>query len=227
VASDSKAKTDSWIQATGAEYAYAYGRGKLFGQVGARAYPSAVLVDATGTILYAGRPAGISDVMVSEAVQSALSIPIFDWPKELKSAASSLQKGKLGDALEKVVAKGDAHVAVTDSLRSMIEGRVGALRDAQSEGDWLRVATTGKDLVKSLEGLDEGKEVRAILAELKADKEAQVILKAQAKIAGFFEKRISSSKAAGVRKKIKKIAERFPADSVVARDAKRALKRLQ
>lgn len=214
------------MESTGGEYAYAYGKGKLFSQVGAGGYPHALLVDSTGTIIYQGHPSGINEGLVAKAVETALAVPLYEWPDDLKKAAKSLRKGDLGKALSAVEAKGEAHAVIAASLQKMVEGRVAAVQKAADTGDWLAVKTSGETLADAVKGRPEADAVDALLDLLKKG-DAKDILKAQEKIEKIFDRDIKSKQYEGLQKKINKIAEDFPANAAVQRDAERAQGRLR
>ncbi|QDV05264.1 hypothetical protein Poly30_07600 [Planctomycetes bacterium Poly30] len=226
MASDSKDKTDEFIESTGAKYAYAYGTGKLFKDVGATGYPLILLVDSGGTILFQGDASKLDESLIAKAVETALTVPLYEWPDDLRKAASSLRKGDLGRALTEVEDAGETHAKIAGSLQGMIEGRLTAVRRAADAGDWLAVKTLGDALTGAIEGRPEVDVVEALLARLKED-DAKDILKAQEQIAKIFERDIKAKQFETLQKKIDRIAEDFPAESVVRRDAEHAHKRLR
>ena len=188
-----------------------------------KATPYAMLVGPAGTILYQGDPREMDETLITDALSTALQVPLYDWPAEVDDAKEAFQEGNLADALSKA----EADPKIQEAVRAVIDGRVGRLRESAEIGDWLSVDERGKDLADALEGLPEETELRELLKELKSNKEAKKALSAQRQIAKLLAKKVTSSKVDGVLKKAEKIAEDFPADSGVGRDAARAKARLE
>jgi len=227
VTSESPSQTEPWVAKHGMKYAYAYDKGSaLFRGVGATGYPSAVLVDAKGTIVYAGHPASINDGVIEKALDGALSKPIFEWPKELGGVAKLIRKGDLGAAVAEVQKLGEAHADIAKAVQGMVAGRVTALEKARDAGDWLAVETSGKALLKGLGKLPEAEQVKAILDALDKDKGAQEILKAQEKIAKIFAGELKKNQFDKVQKDLDKIREDLPG-TAAARDALAGLEKLK
>lgn len=194
--------------------------------MGAGGYPHALLVDSTGTIIYQGHPASINDGLIEKAIETALTVPLYEWPDDLKKAASSLRKGDLGKALGEVEKEGEAHAAIAASLQKMIEGRLALVQKSADAGDWLAVKTSGEALADAIKDRPEAKAVDALLDRLK-ESDAKDILKAQEKLEKIFERDIKAKQFESLQKKIDKIAEDFPTGSAVHRDAARAHARLR
>ena len=227
VASESESLTTPWIEKTGATYAYAFDSSKALMQaVGAKGFPSAVLINASGEIVYAGHPARITDDIVASAVSGALSKPLFEWPSELSKAAKLASKDKLGAAIAAIEKKGDGFGEYAAALISTATQQLNAVKAAAEGSDWLYVETQGKALAESLSGRPEVAEIEALLAELKGDKAAKAVLKAQKSLAKMFVKPISKKMAPKLADKARKIAEEFPGTGA-QRDAERAIAKLK
>ena len=110
-------------------------------------------------------------------------------------------------------------------MRGMVTGRVKVLERAVAEQDWLRVETLGAELEKALKKMPEGERVRAVLVGLKADKEAQSVLKAQKKVAKLIDGGVKKSKRDRVKKELKKIRDDYPG-TAAERDARKAIESL-
>ncbi len=225
--SESPSQTEPWVAKHGMKYAYAYDKGSaLFRGVGASGYPSAVLVDAKGTIVYAGHPGSINDSVIEGALDGALATPIFEWPKELGGVAKLIRKGDLGGAVTELAKLGEAHADVAKAVQGMVTGRVAALEKARDAGDWLAVESNGKALLKGLGKLEEAAKVKEILDALDKDKDAQEILKAQQKIEKIFAGEIKKNQFDKVKKDLDKIREDLPG-TAAARDALAGLEKLK
>lgn len=227
VTSESASSTEPWIAEHGVEFAYAYDKSKaLMRGVGATSLPSSVLVDALGNIVYLGHPSSITDSIVKEALEGALTTPLYEWPKELSGIAKDVRKGDLGSAVLDIEKLGDAHAAFATELRGMVKARVGAVEKARDAGDWLKVETLGEPLAKGLGKLEEAQQVDAILDALDKDKGAQEILKAQKKIAKHFAGDVKKNMYDRIERDLEKICDEYKG-TAAERDARNGLERLK
>ena len=188
-----------------------------------KATPYAMLVGPSGTILFQGDPRKMDEALITDALPTALQVPLYDCPVEVGGAKTAFHSGKQAEALSKA----EADPKIKEAVRAVIDGRVERLREAAKIGDWMSLDDHGGDLADAIKSLPEEAELRELLKELKSNKEAKKALKAQRQIAKLFAKKITSSKVDGVMKKVEKIASDFPADSGVGRDAARAKARLE
>lgn len=227
VTSESVSNTEPWVEKHEMKYAYAYDKSSaLFRGVGATGYPSAILVDPSGNIVYLGHPASISAELIKGALDGALTTPLYEWPKELSGVAKSIRKGAFGDAVEGLAKFGETHADIAAAVAGMVKARVAAVEKARAAGDWLRVETLGEDLVKGLGKLEEAAQVKEILDALDKDKDAQAILKAQAKIAKAFAGDLKKNQMDKVQKDLEKIRDGMPG-TAAERDARAGLERLK
>jgi hypothetical protein len=227
VTSESASSTEPWVKEHGMEYAYAYDKSKTLARsVGATSLPSAILVDATGNIVYLGHPGSVTAAMIEAALDGALSKPLFEWPKELNGVAKDVRKGDFGDALAELEKLGDAHADIAAELRGLVKGRVAQVEKARDAGDWLRVETLGEPLAKGLGKLEEAATVQAILDTLDKDKAAKEILKAQQKVAKIFAGDVKKNQFDKVERDLGKIVEEF-AGTAAERDARAGLEKLK
>ena len=227
VASESESLTTPWIENTGAKYAYAFDKSRaLMKAVGAKGFPSAVLINASGEIVYAGHPARITDDVVASAVTGALPTPLFDWPDELSKASKLVAKDKLADAIAAIEKQDERFGEYAELLVTMASQKVAALKAAAEGSDWLYVDTQGKALASSLKGRPEVAEIEAVLDQLKGDKDAKAVLKAQKNVAKMFAKPVSRKMAPKLSEKARRIADDFPGTGA-ERDALRAIEKLK
>jgi hypothetical protein len=100
------------------------------------------------------------------------------------------------------------------------------IQAAQEDQDWLRVDELGDRMMDTFKGLPQREEVEQIVDALKADKEAQEILKAQERVAKVFSKDIKKKHIEKLQKDLQKIADEYP-DTAAARDAKAGIEDLE
>lgn len=226
VASESESQTDPWIEKTGARYPYAFDHSKkLMREVGARGFPSAVVVDAQGNIAFAGHPSRINASVLKPLLEGALKTPMYDWPKSCSKVAKALRKGKLGDAIKASAKIEEEHPEIAAAVVGMADGRLSSMEKAAKDGDWLKVESIGESLKDAVKVWEGGEQVTALLAELKGDKEAQAILKAQKKIVKLTAGKVNASRFEKIKKELEKIRDKH-AGTAAERDARAAIERL-
>lgn len=195
------------------EYGYAYDKKlELMNAFGLRGFPSALLVDPDGVVVWKGHPGALNDAAIEPYLAGTLSTPLFDWPDEAKAVKKAFVKGDMKKALE-AAAKLEGDFDAAAEIRAVISGKVEALRAAKEQGNVLGACELAKDLTKRLSGLPEADEAKAILAELKKDKACQTVLKAQKEIAKIREDAAELRKKKDADKlidKLRKVMEKNP-----------------
>ncbi len=178
--------TEKWIAEKGAKYGYAYDKGGKFARsCGVSGIPHAMLVDASGKVVFDGGPSQINEDMVRGALTGALKTPLWELPKPFAKARGAVTKGELGVALKEAEAlkqdAANAEIANTlaEAIKGMITGTLTGADALATEGDWLGAQREWKRLVKSAKGLPEEAAANAKLAELGTNADAKKGIKAQ------------------------------------------------
>lgn len=219
VTGETAEKTDPWCEENGVKYPYAYETtSQLFKGLKCKGYPSAVLINPQGNVVWAGHPASINSSIISKHIKGADKTPVAvravarGWPPSAKGVKKWLGKqllGKAMDAANKLAATNEDCKVVVESLLELIDGKVAEVKAMRDEGDFLGVLKACKSAKKSLAGLPQGGEMEAIAKEVSADADAKPVIKAQkavAKIKASFAK-IKKKKDVDSRvKKLRKIA---------------------
>ena len=150
-------------------------------------FPSALLVDPSGLVVWKGHPGNLKGSDIEERLGAALKTPLFDWPDEAKSARKAFAKGQMKKALEAArdVEAGDLDIAA--EIQAVITGKIAALRAASERGDYLGVLDLGDRLKKELSGLPEGDEAKGLIDAVKDQDDFKAVVKAQKKIAKLRE----------------------------------------
>jgi hypothetical protein len=182
VTDEGKKDTEGFVSSTGMKYGYAYDKGgKLKTFFGVSGIPHAALIDPTGKVVWDGHPAELSPEILNKYLVGALPKPMWEWPASAGPARSALQKGKLADALaaSAKIPEADGGSAIKTALEAMIKSRVSAMQADFTAGNFLSAKDSATDLQKALEGLPEKAEADKTLADIKANADAEKIMKAQ------------------------------------------------
>lgn len=185
VTDESVSLTEPWISANKAEYAYAYDNGgKLSRFFGVNSIPRAVVVDASGTVIFNGHPAQIDDGVLAKAVVGAIEKPMWEWSGASKGVKAALIKGDFKTALElaEKLGEADGGPKILAAVQGMVKAKVEAMRGAQAKGDFLGAQTAAQKLEKQLAGMPEGAEAAKIAADIAADPNALKVIEGQKKV---------------------------------------------
>lgn len=226
VTDESVSLTEPWISANKAEYAYAYDKGgKLSGFFGVDSIPRAVVVDATGTVLFNGHPASLDESVIARAVTGALTKPLWEWTGAAKGVKAALLKRDYRTALDLAAKLGEADEGpeILAVVQGMVRSKVDALRGAQAKGDFLGARTAATSLQKELAGLPEAEEAAKIAAAIAADPQALEIIKGQEKLARIVgkEPRKTKERLAAI-EDLRKLKQAYPG-TFVAQEADRLI----
>jgi thiol-disulfide isomerase/thioredoxin len=186
VTDEAASLTEPWISAHKAEYAYAYDKGgKLSRHFGVNSIPRAVIVDASGTVLFNGHPAQVDEALLARAVSGALPKPLWEWSGGAKGVKSALLKRDFKAALDLAGKLGDADDGpqILAAVQGMVRSKVEAMQAAHARGDYLGARTAAELLQKELAELPESAEAARLAAEIAADPKALEIIKGQEKLA--------------------------------------------
>src|SRR5262245_46170707 len=174
-------------------YGYAYDKGgKLKSWAGVAGIPHALLLDAGGKVVWEGHPGELPEDVVKRATTGALTKPMWEWPAAAKDVRAALLKHAYSDALAKLAKLGDGGdmAPIKAAVQGMVTSRVGAMKASLAEGDLYAASEDANELVKSLEGLPEKADAEKVLADIKADKDSDKVIKAQKKLAETLEKKL-------------------------------------
>ena len=183
--SEGAKRTEAWIEAKGAKFAYAYDRGGLAKQLGVRGIPASFLVGPDGKIVWQGHPSGVNDALVTKHLEGALTKPLYEWDGAAKKIKSAFLDGQFGKALAeaaKLAEKDPFGEEAGRIVRQVLESRVASLEAAIEKGDVLTAYEGAKALAKGLKGLPEQDRVEAISKRISKDKELRAQMKAQEKV---------------------------------------------
>jgi hypothetical protein len=197
VTDEPKKDTDDFVEKTGAKYAYAYDKGgKLKARFGVSGIPHALLVDPSGKVVWAGHPASLNAKVIEQHLTGALTKPMWEWSASAKDAKAALQKRKYADALAAAakIPEAEQGPAIRDAIQNVVKSRVEAAKAALTAGDFLSAQESGAELTKELEGLPEKADADKVVADVKANKDADKVLRAQKTIRDLKGQKLSKKK---------------------------------
>jgi hypothetical protein len=197
VTDEAKGDTEKWVSSKGAKYAYGYDKGsKLARYFNVSGIPAAVLVDASGTVVWQGHPGSLDESLLAKATSGALPKPLWEWTAAAKAVKNALLKKQYKLALEESakLTEADGGPAIKSAIEGIVKSKVEGMKTAFEKGDFLGAETASNALQKELDGLPEQAEAAKMAADIKADAKAAPVLKAQRQIAKIREADLSKRK---------------------------------
>lgn len=179
-------ETEMFVKETSMRYAYAYDKGgKLARFFGVRGIPHSVLIDASGTVAWAGHPASLEERHIQQATAGALPKPLWEWSGGGKGVKNALVKRDFKSALALAGKLGpeDGGADILAAVQEMVKAKVEGMKAAQAKGDYLAAQAAAAALTKELAGLPEAEEAAKVAAAIKADAKALEVVKGQQKLA--------------------------------------------
>jgi len=204
VTNEDKNSTEKFVEATRAEYAYAYDKGaKMKRYFGVRGIPHSVLIDPTGRVVWRGHPGRLTEKEIEANLSGALATPLWELGGANSKVKNALSKRKFAAAIE--AAEDDPELAKT--LAAYVDNCLKGLEDVKQMGDFLTAAQLSDRLADEFKGLAQGERAEAIKDEIKSSKEAKAVIKAQEKLLELDEEVRELTKQRDAEKLIKKIVK--------------------
>lgn len=202
--------TEKWIDAKDARYPYTYDKGGLSKELGVSGIPRAFLVDATGTIVWEGHPASLNGKLIEQHLEGVMELPLYEWPKEARSAKKAFLDGKFGKAIEEARDLVDDEVeggsAVLASLEGIVKARVAKVESALKRGDVLAAFKMAELTVKGVKGMPEEERLKDALKAIAKDKQLKGWLKDQRELVELKAEELrSKSDLQGMEKSLEKL----------------------
>lgn len=225
-------KTVAWVEQHEAEYAYAYFDGSALSRsVGQQAWPHAAVIGPDGTLIYSGHPSGLTEALIEEHLEGAITKPIFEWDDAVSKVADALRAKELGKALkeaQKLVEKGvtDADVALA-TAQMMVDAAVRSVVNTFEAGNFLDAHTNAERYVDQLKGLEAAEKLQAIIETCETDETAKTVIGAQRKLRSLLTKRLRKKRDAdSLIEKLRAMAEEHEGTYVVV-EAENAIRELE
>ena len=180
---EGKSITEKWVASKKASYPYAFDKGgKLARRFGVTGLPTAVLIDATGTVVWRGHPGRLGAEQIRPALDGALKTPLFNWPKEAEGAKKALVKGQVAKALE-LAKKVEGGADIVSSIQGLIDKRMADMDTAFAKQNYYLAMTLAEENVKGLAGLPQATEAAELAKRISDDGELKKLVKGQKKLA--------------------------------------------
>ena len=221
-------KTVPWVEETGMKYAFGYlSKGDMSSfmkDLGMSGYPSAVLVDPKGEIVWAGHPSSVNGSLIKKHIAGASTGPVGpaaiakNWPEEAKAVRKAFLDGKYGKALEEAQKLGQDSSVLADVER-VIGQQAARIKSCHEQGDYLGFSDMMRDAKKMLSGTPQFEELEKIEGELKSDRDAKAVMSAQKKLQKLAEQIREARKAKDVAKAerfVRQLVEKHPGTYVEA-----------
>lgn len=227
VTGDEADRAAEWLGRLGARYPHARDATLAFQvELGFRPLPSAVLVDATGIIVWQGNPADLPLERVEAALEDAAARPALLWPEEVRAP---LRRGRLGEAREGALALGDSGAELARFLERCVERRLALAEGALAQGDFLAAEDYATELEAGLaEGVQRAR-ATAVRAAIAADEAARARLAVQRGLAELWRSVSTVETAAAadeLAERIRALATAHPG-TPIERDARAHLETLR
>jgi len=193
--------------------------------------PHAYLIDPSGTVVWEGHPASLSDGDIEKATRKTKDFYVRKVTSELKPAASAFEKGKLNEAkalaeAAKADGRGDDVNGDADYILARVSQFLGfwnrTIETSTAEGRYADVFDALEKIQKHYAGTDEATAAAEKAKELKADPMVKAEMDAWKKLDKLIE---DAQEAKGDAKKLKSIQkklEKFLSAYPASKSAKRA-----
>ncbi len=151
VTGETKGQTEPWVEKHSMAYPFAYDKGLgVMSKLGLSGFPSAVLIDPSGTVVWSGHPSSLTDSTVEGVLAGALPQPAFEWPDSAKAVRKAFLKDDLAKALAAAIKLGEDGESVRAAVEGVIESRAAQIEKLYEEGDFLGVKESGAKTAKAL-----------------------------------------------------------------------------
>ena len=194
---DRKDKTEAWMVDNKVQYAIGYDKGgKYQNQLGITQVPEGLLIDPSGKVVWEGLPQDLESRAVEKALAGAFTTPMWDWTTNAKPVRVALAKHKYGEALSEANKLGaaDPGPAIAAEIQKLVTWHVDSLKALLDAGDLLRASEGADALAVELDGLPEVREAKKTQDAIKANKDAERIIRGQKSVREIKNGKLSTAK---------------------------------
>ena len=184
-----------------------------------RGIPHSWVLDAEGKCIYKGHPSGVTNELVEGWVANLAPTKVDkELHKDLKGAVKSFDKGEIGKAqaeTQKVAdaAEDEAVKADAEHLQGLIKRHIdlyeGKMAKAKESGDLVALGKTLEKASEAFKGSELGDKWADELKELEKSDEYKDTTKAADELDKIRDK-LEDMRPSSARKKLEKIAEKYP-----------------
>lgn len=199
-----------------------------------RGIPHCWVLDAEGKCIFEGHPNSVTEPMVEEWTKDFAPTKVDkELAKELKSGVKAFDAGDLGKALAEAKAaqasEDDLVKADGVYLEALVQKHVdmytGKMDAAKKSGDLVKLGKTLEEASTKFKGSEAGDKWEADLKELEKSDEYKNTVKASDELEKIRDK-LKDMRSSSARKKLEKIAEKYP-DTPAGKEAAELAKRYE
>ncbi|MCA8912799.1 MAG: hypothetical protein KDB82_13935 [Planctomycetes bacterium] len=194
--------------------------------------PHCWVLDAEGKCIFEGHPAGVTEDKVEEWTKDLAPTKVDkELAKELKGGVKAFEEGDMGKALKEVAAakesEDEAVKADAEYLAGLIEKHVtvytAKMESAKKSGDLVKLGKTLEEAADKFKGSEQGDKWKDELKELEKSDAYKDTKKAADELDKVRDK-LEDMRPSSARKKLEKIAEKYP-DTPAGKEAAELAKR--
>lgn len=181
-------KTHTWAKRLGVKYAYGFDSSQYCLRQNVFVYPFALLVDASGVVVWRGKPGDVTGKLLTPHLAGTLTKPLCDWPEELDEVVRLLRHDRLAMALSRcqaITKDKKALASYPGEVQKLISASVAGLETLLRTGDFAQALERGERIESHLGKLPEATRVKAVMKTLRTSEAAKAGLKQQAEWAAI------------------------------------------
>ena len=200
ITSESQNETRKFTSETGAKWVVAYDA-KSGEKYGVDGFPSAFLIDPSGTVVWKGHPASLEEAQIERLLKKVRAT--LELPSKFSSIASLYDKGKPGEAFSKLeeelkkLGLPEAEKNALEAGRKLIldqsQGDIEEAKSLEKKGDAYSALEIYDRASRAYAGMEAAQEGAAAVARIRADVSLKTELEAGAKVADAVKKTESQS----------------------------------
>lgn len=200
-----------------------------------RGIPHSWVLDADGKCIYKGHPSGVTAEKVREWVADLAPTKVDkELHKDLRSAVKAFDKGEIGKAQveaneAEAAAEDEAAKADAEYLLKLVDKHVklyeGKMAKAKETGDLVALGKTLTEASEAFKGSELGDKWEGELKELEKSDDYKNTVKAAEDLDKIRDK-LEDMRPSSARKKLEKIAEKYP-DTPAGKEAAELAKRFE
>jgi cytochrome c biogenesis protein CcmG/thiol:disulfide interchange protein DsbE len=183
VTGDAPEDAEEWTTRHGMAFPYAYDPElRLQIDLGFHNLPFAILLDATGAVVWSGKADQLDEKTLEQSLVGALQQPVWSWPEAMAGVRGELARRRYAQALSALETTADQELreGVAALIDRLLDTRVKIGEAALQRGDWLTAHDIATELAPATEGLEVQESFVALLKSV--ERENDGLLAAQTEL---------------------------------------------